>query len=77
MGIEDTIKAVKERISAGSGEIRQKLDSEVLLIGVTKRVEGARIKEAVRAGLRDFGENYIQEARNKIEGFGEKPFAGT
>ena len=71
MGIEDTIKAVKERISAASRKAGR-LDSEVLLIGVTKRVDAERIKEAVRAGLGDFGENYIQEARNKIEGFGEK-----
>jgi PLP dependent protein len=70
-GIEDRIKAVKERM-AGALAKSGRLESEVLLIGVTKRVERERIREAARAGLTDFGENYIQEARSKIEGFEEK-----
>jgi len=71
MGIDDTIRAVKERIAAASGRAGR-LESGVRLVGVTKRVDPERIKEAVRAGLVDFGENYIQEAKQKIEGFGEK-----
>jgi PLP dependent protein len=70
-GIEETIRAVKDRI-AGALAKSGRLDSEVLLIGVTKRVDKEIIREAVRAGLTDLGENYIQEAKGKIEGFGEK-----
>ena len=71
MGVEDTIRAVKERIAAASRKAGR-LETEVRLVGVTKRVDSERIREAVRAGLLDFGENYIQEAKKKIEGFGEK-----
>lgn len=66
MDISDRIKAVREKIEracAGSGRAA----SEVRLIGVTKRVDLVRIKEAAEAGLTDFGENYIQEAKEKIE----------
>ncbi len=70
-GIGETISAVRERIAAAL-ERSGRAGSDVLLIGVTKRVERERIREAARAGLTDFGENYIQEARSKIEGFGER-----
>ena len=71
MGIGDSVSAIKDRISAAAGRAGRS-GSNVLLIGVTKRVDPERIKEAVRAGLTDFGENYIQEAKKKIEGFEEK-----
>ncbi len=67
--ISDRIKAVQEKIEkacARSGRAA----SEVRLIGVTKRVDEGRIRQAMIAGLCDFGENYIQEAKAKIEGFG-------
>jgi hypothetical protein len=70
--ISDRIKAVRERIEkacAGSGRSA----SDVRLIGVTKRVDIVRIREAAGAGLRDFGENYIQEAKAKIESAGSTP----
>ncbi len=69
--IKDTIGNIRERIEGALARSGRQ-GSHVLLIGVTKRVDGERIKEALRAGLNDFGENYIQEARGKIEGFGEK-----
>lgn len=39
---------------------------EITLIAVTKMVEAKKVKEAVSAGLRVFGENYVQEAQEKI-----------
>jgi pyridoxal phosphate enzyme (YggS family) len=39
----------------------------ITLMAVTKRVVPSRIKEAYDAGVRSFGENYIQEALEKIE----------
>ncbi|HEY3275442.1 MAG TPA: YggS family pyridoxal phosphate-dependent enzyme [Syntrophorhabdaceae bacterium] len=71
MDIEDIISSVKSRIAASALKSGRS-GSEVLLIGVTKRVDRERIREAARAGITDFGENYIQEARKKIEGFEEK-----
>jgi len=39
---------------------------EVALVAVSKTVDAARIREAVAVGLRVFGENRVQEAREKI-----------
>ncbi len=40
---------------------------DVRLIGVTKTLSPDRIKPAIACGLRDLGENYIQELREKVE----------
>jgi pyridoxal phosphate enzyme (YggS family) len=66
--IEDSIKRVKERIAracsrAGRSEL------SVRLVGVTKGVDIERIRDAASCGIGDFGENYVQEAKRKIEGF--------
>ena len=39
---------------------------QVVLVGVAKRHPAELVAAAVRAGLRDIGENYFQEARDKI-----------
>ncbi len=41
--------------------------SQVCLIGVTKTVSIERIREGAQAGIMTLGENYVQEARNKME----------
>jgi pyridoxal phosphate enzyme (YggS family) len=46
--------------------------NEVTLIAVTKTVEPKRIKEAISAGIRVFGENYVQEAQEKMAKFKDK-----
>src|SRR3990172_157734 len=40
--------------------------SEVKLIAVTKTVDVALIRKAVDVGLREFGENRVQEAQKKV-----------
>lgn len=42
----------------------------IKLIAVSKTVEPARIRDAIEAGVTILGENYIQEARRKIEEIG-------
>ena len=42
----------------------------IKLVAVSKTVEPARIKEAIEAGISVLGENYVQEARKKIEEIG-------
>lgn len=69
--MRDSVEAVRERI-AGACLRGGRKPSQVRLVAVTKTVERERILEAVACGLTDFGENYIQEARGKIEGFPEK-----
>lgn len=39
---------------------------EVTVIAVTKMVEVKKIKEAFACGIRAFGENYVQEAQEKV-----------
>lgn len=41
--------------------------SEVTIVAVTKTVDIKRVKEAAAAGVVVFGENYVQEAKEKIE----------
>ncbi len=40
---------------------------EITLVAATKGVDTRKIRQAVKAGLRTFGENYVQEAKEKIE----------
>jgi len=64
--IGDNISRVRERIN--SAAVRSGRNPEqVTLIAVTKMIGVDRINEAIAAGVTNFGENYIQEARKKIE----------
>ena len=63
--IADNLARVKKRMAEAAIRSGRRPDS-VKLVGVTKTVEVDRIKEAVSAGLQIVGENYIQEARDKI-----------
>src|SRR5476651_665111 len=44
--------------------------AEIELLAVTKTQPAEAIQEAMRAGLTQFGENKVQEARGKIEALG-------
>jgi len=63
--IADNISSVLERI-ARAAESSGRLGSEILLLAVSKTMPARRIEEAVLAGQVHFGENRIQEARDKI-----------
>ncbi len=64
--IRESLKKVRERIEKAC--IRSGRDpSDVRLIGVTKGIELERILVALEEGLRDIGENYVQEAKKKME----------
>lgn len=65
-------RAVVERI-ARAAERAGRDPASVKLIGVTKGVDAARVREAVTAGLGDLGENRVQEAVPKIEAVGPGP----
>jgi pyridoxal phosphate enzyme (YggS family) len=61
----EKIKNIYRRIS--SAAIRSGRNPfDVKLIAVTKTVDTGRIKEAIGLGLRVFGENRVQEAKDKI-----------
>ena len=62
--IADNIARVQERIAAACRRARRQPE-EVRLIAISKTVPAERIREAFEAGLRDFGENRVQEAAAK------------
>ncbi len=68
MTIAENLARVQEKIANAAIRSGRPADS-VKLVGVTKTVHLDLIKEAVSAGLQILGENYVQEARSKIELF--------
>lgn len=51
-------------------KVREQLSENVTLIAVSKTRSIEEIKEAYRTGIRDFGENKVQELVNKFDSFG-------
>ncbi|MFH1653535.1 MAG: YggS family pyridoxal phosphate-dependent enzyme [Pseudomonadota bacterium] len=62
--ISRNIKAIFERIDR-SARKAQFEPNKIKLVAVSKTKSPSMIKEAYDAGLRDFGENYAQELRDK------------
>jgi len=60
---------VRERIAAAAGRIGRD-PGDICLIAVSKTIGVEAVRSAVEAGIRDFGENYVQEAMIKIGSFG-------
>lgn len=60
-----SVQTVRERIAVAADR-RGRRAADVLLIAVTKTVGVATIQEAAALGLRTFGENRVQEGRDKI-----------
>ncbi|GAB4332842.1 MAG: YggS family pyridoxal phosphate-dependent enzyme [Desulfobulbaceae bacterium] len=61
----ENIKTIRRRI-AEAAERTGRDPEEVRLLAVSKRVDVSRIEEAHRCGQNLFGENFVQEARDKI-----------
>ena len=57
-GIADNLQAVRARVNRAPG---------VTLLAVSKGQPVARIEQAIAAGQKAFGENYVQEAVQKME----------
>jgi len=62
------IRAVRERIARAALACGRRPE-EVTLLGVSKTFPREAVAEAMRAGLRQFGENRVQEAEGKIPSF--------
>jgi pyridoxal phosphate enzyme (YggS family) len=62
----ENLRRVRARILAGTSCAGRKPDS-VTLLAVSKGHSAAAVREFVRLGLRDFAENYLQEALAKID----------
>lgn len=59
------LASVRERVARAAAAAGRKPDA-VTVLGVTKRVAAERVAAAVRAGMRDIGESYVQEADAKL-----------
>jgi hypothetical protein len=64
--IAERVAAVRERIARAAAHAGRRAE-DVTLVAVSKTHPAARIREAFDAGIRDFGENRVQEAESKHE----------
>ncbi|PXX56679.1 hypothetical protein SAMN05660489_05357 [Pseudomonas sp. LAMO17WK12:I10] len=72
--IADNIALVSARIRAAA-QTSQRDESSIHLLAVSKTKPAAALREAYAAGLRDFGENYLQEALGKQAELGDLPLS--
>ncbi|HXB55840.1 MAG TPA: YggS family pyridoxal phosphate-dependent enzyme [Vicinamibacteria bacterium] len=73
--IADRVAAVRERIHRAAARAGRSPD-DVVLVAVTKTHPPEVVREAFAAGLRDFGENRVQEAEEKVQALAELRTAG-
>jgi PLP dependent protein len=69
--ISTRIDAVRERIAAAARRTGR-VPAEIRLVGVTKTHPPELIAQVIEAGLRDLGENRVQEAEPKIRALAER-----
>jgi len=69
--IAANINTIKQRIAAAAARSHRAPDS-IKLLAVTKTVPSVCISEAIYAGITMFGENYVQEAKEKVAVIGPR-----
>jgi pyridoxal phosphate enzyme (YggS family) len=68
--IGDNLQAVRKRIAAAARAAGRD-PAAITLLAVSKTHPAARVVEAIAAGQRAFGENYVQEAVHKMDAIAE------
>jgi len=66
MCIKDNIKHIHEKIAAEAQKCNRKPE-DIRLVSVSKKQPVQKIVTAIQSGACIFGENYIQEARKKVD----------
>ena len=69
MSIAENLTRVRERIAAAASKAGAD-PTAIALVAVTKTVDVPQIQEAIRAGVTDIGENYVQDSAAKFEVIG-------
>ena len=69
MDVADNIRRIRETMAEAARRSGRPA-SAVRLMAVTKTVDDDRILTAIRAGVEILGENYVQEAKRKIDKMG-------
>ncbi len=70
--MEDRLKRIHERIDQVASRCNRSAES-IRLIAVSKTIPTAVVREAIDCGVTDLGENYIQEARDKVNELATAP----
>lgn len=70
--LADNLSAISARI-ASAAQAAGREPASVQLLAVSKTKPAAAIREVHAAGVRDFGENYLQEALTKQQELGDLP----
>lgn len=65
MGIKENLESVRSRIEKAAKKSGRKPE-DIVLVGISKTFSLPEIKEAIVCGLRDIGENRVQEAERKL-----------
>ena len=68
--LEDRLKHVRARIKNAAFDCGRNPDS-IRLIAVSKTISANVVEQAIKAGVTTLGENYVQEARDKINTLSE------
>lgn len=71
-GVAQRLAVVRGRMAAAAQAAGRPAD-DVVLVGASKAQPLERLRAALDAGLRDFGENYVQEWRDKADALGDAP----
>jgi hypothetical protein len=72
--LKENIEQVEARICRAVAQAGRRRE-DITLIAVTKKFPAAVMKQAFELGLREFGENYVQEFADKRPELGELPGA--
>lgn len=68
--VEENVAAVRARVDAAAVRAGRR-PADVLLVAVSKTQPAEALRAAYAAGIRDFGENYVQELVQKAEALKE------
>lgn len=66
--VRENLKAIHDRAAQAAAKAGTPLD-RIRIVAVTKTLAQEAVNQAVEAGATDIGENYVQEAAEKIKGF--------
>ena len=70
--VAENVQIIRSRIASACGRAGRSPE-EIRLVAVSKTFDAMLIAEAVKAGVADIGENYVQEIRSKHESLNHLP----
>lgn len=71
MDISENISNIKERVDKSAKESKRNKD-DITIVAVSKTVDAISVAQAAKAGIKDFGENRVQEFLKKREVLGDE-----